>query len=268
MRKLGLTLILITLALTSGCGLLTVADWNVITYNGTWEQEYDFTGEELIIEGFNGIITVDVWEEPRVEVEAMWTAKVDNYTFSPAVKEDEEILSIVASRSDRDLSGANFMVSVPRGINLVLKTSNGRVSVSGHELADLSISSSNGAAMVESPGTGRLTIHTSNGMARISEWCGDISCTTSNGAITAIICLVTEGEYSFTTSNGGISVLTNPESKFDLRAHTSNGGLSSPLQGNWSSTPVGTSYTGRYNGGGASLTVRTSNGSIQILPHN
>lgn len=268
MRTLGLALVLIAFAFVSGCHQLPVGDWNIVSYSGTWEQEYDFTGTELIIEGFNGIITVDVWDEPRVEVEAMWTARVENYTFSPAVEVGKDKFSIVASRSDRDLSGASFVVSVPRGINLVLKTSNGRVSVSGYKLADLSITTSNGAAMVESPGTGRLIIDTNNGMARISEWCGDISCTTSNGAITAKICLVAEGEYSFITSNGGISVLTSSESKFDLRAHTSNGGLSSTLEGNWSPEPRGANYTGSYNGGGASLTARTSNGSIQILSHN
>lgn len=269
MRKLGIALMLTgSLAISSGCGMFVIGDWNFTSHYGTWEDEFSFSGQEVVIEGFNGSITVEVWEESRVEVSVTWSAKVDNYIFSPLIQDDPKQLLIAAPGSDRDLSGTSFVVSVPQGIRLTLITSNGRVSVSGCELSELFISTSNGAAMVETQGTGELNISTSNGLVRVSDWQGNISCTTSNGAITAILNEVTDGEYIFITSNGGISLSTHSDSRFELMANTSNGNIRTSLEGDWLPQFSESDYTGSYNGGGASITARTSNGNIQLLPEN
>jgi len=255
------------LVISSGCGLF-IGGWNINNYIGTWEQDFDFTGEEIRIEGSNGSVIVEVWDEPRVEVTAKWSAKVDNYEFQPIIQKDGSSLSISIDNKDRDLGGVSYVVSVPKGVNLTLRSSNGRVSVSGEALNALDIQTSNGSAMVDSAGPGQLTINTSNSWVRISNWNGEINSNTSNGAITAILNKLESGEYSFITSNGGISVSVDPESKFDLHASTSNGNIRNSISGNWSPIPSGRTHSGSYNGGGAKLTLRSSNSNIQLLPVN
>lgn len=270
MRKVLAILFLFAMMFSSGCGLLVLGDWNFMTYSGSWEQEYDFSGKEVSIEGFNGSITVNVWEESRVSVAAKWSAKVENYQFNPIIELDENRLYVGSPRNDRDLGGVRYVVSVPEGMTVKLHTSNGGVSVTGGVLDELDISTSNGSALVDCAGTGQLTINTSNSPARISGWLGEISCTTSNGAITAIVDKLEDGEYTFTTSNGGISVSVDADSKFDIQAYTSNGSVRTSLEAEWKPElkTSESSYQGRYNGGGAYVTARTSNANIQLLPSN
>lgn len=269
MRKLIIILSLIGLVVfSSGCGMVVVGDWNFMTYNGSWAQDFDFSGNQVTIEGANGNITVIVSDNPKVEVTANWSAKVDNYEFRPVISQDEDSFSIARDRNDRDLSGTNFIVTVPKGIKLDLRTSNGRVSVNGEALESLKVDTSNGAVMVDNAGSGMLIVDTSNGLARISGWRGQINCATSNGAITAILPQLDSDNYVFTTSNGGISITVAPSSSFEISANTSNGSIRSSLPGNWSEAPSGTKYSGSYNGGGASITLRTSNSNIQLLPGN
>lgn len=250
----------------SGCGIIVVGDWNIISHNGTWEDDFEFSGSEINVEGFNGTITVEVWDQPRIKVTAKWSAKIDNYDFQPIIEADEDSFSITVNRDDRQLGGARFVVYVPKDTSLKLRTSNGRVTVSGLALNSLDISTSNGAAMVENQGAGHLVINTSNGLARIDGWQGDVYCNTSNGAITAILGEVATGEYTFITSNGGVSLSVLPGSGYDLQANTSNGSIRNSLSGSWTPEPSGSSYSGSYNGGGAKITIRTSNSNIQILP--
>jgi len=264
MRR-GFLILLFAMVLAGGCNITTIG-LNPVSCQGIWEQEYDYCGQEISIEGFNGSMTVDAWNEAKVKVTVHWSAKVDNYQFSPAVRLDEGQISLSSPRGYRDLGGTNYTISVPKGAAVVLINSNGRVNVTGEALARLNISSSNGSVMVDNAGTGLLTIRTSNALARVSKWKGAIDCATSNGSITAILDQIVDGSYSFVTSNGGISVSASPQSKFVLKAATSNGIIRNSLAGEWSAVPSGTSFSGQYNGGGAILTTRTSNGNVQLLP--
>jgi DUF4097 and DUF4098 domain-containing protein YvlB len=252
----------ILVAVSSGCRL-TWKNWN---YQGFWEQEYDFAGQEINIEGSNGSITVNVWAEPWVKVTAKWSAKVDAYQFEPEIQEDESRLAISSTKRDRHLSGTSYIVSVPKDAVLKLRSSNGAISVSGDPLESLDIHTSNGPVNVSSAGRGKLTVTTSNGRVQISNWEGEIGCTTSNGSIRAILSRVERGEYSFITSNGEISVAVASDSQFELHASTSNGRVGTALPGEWTSQPSGTHYHGSYNGGGAKLTLSTSNNNLRLLP--
>ena len=267
-RKGIIAILLTSIMITSGCGLMVVGDWSLTNYTGTWEQEFDFTEGEITIEGSNGTITVNVWDQPRVEVSAKWSAKADNYDFQPIINHDENSLSIASDRSDRTLSGTRYVISVPKGTSLNLRSSNGGINVSGEALDNLDIRTSNGRALVDNAGTGELVVNTSNGLARVNGWTGNVYCNTSNGAITAIMDRLETGEYTFITSNGGISVSVDPDSSFSVQASTSNGSIRNSLSGNWSQQPSGSSHTGSYNGGGASMTIRTSNSNVQMLPAN
>jgi|GEM_PF-2369890 len=249
--------------LSSGCSVF--GDFSLTNYKGTWEQEFEFTGEEISAQGVNGTITVDVWEQPKLKVVADWSARVPNYQFNPRLEQSESSFSILSDTGDRNLSGTSYTLFVPQNTDLVLRTSNGGISVSGAMLADLDVKTSNGAVMVENAGDGLLQIETSNGLARVSHWQGEITCTTSNGGITAILGQITQGDYTFTTSNGGISVSVHPDSRFHLIASTSNGNIRTTLPGQWTPQLEDTSYVGNYNGGGASFILRSSNSSIQVL---
>lgn len=265
MRKLKILALLLSLSLAgAGCSITFVGDgWTWANYTGSWSETYDLATGNLEVEGTNGSITVVVWDEETVQAEAQYTAKVSDYQFSPIVTEEDGRLSLSLPR-DRDLSGVSWTVQVPQGLDITARTSNGRISIVGEGYGAVTADTSNGKVILEGSGQGLLSVNTSNGSVNIASWTGEMDITTSNGSITAHLGQVVDGQYSLVTSNGSIRVFLAEDSAFDLSASTSNGRIRSELEGNWSRIISGTNYRGAYNGGGASLTLRTSNSNIWL----
>jgi DUF4097 and DUF4098 domain-containing protein YvlB len=265
MRKPAILALLLAFSLAgTGCGIIFVGDgWNYTNYIGDWSGTYDFAAGDLVVEGTNGSITILAWDEEVVRAEARYTAKTADYLFSPAVVEEDGLLSLSPPR-DRDLSGVSWTLQVPRGLNIAVRTSNGRISILGEGFGAVTADTSNGRVLLEGSGQGQLVVNTSNGSVDIANWTGEMDITTSNGSITAHLGKIEAGRYSLTTSNGSIRAFLEEDSAFELSASTSNGRIRTELEGDWSQDISGTSYRGAYNGGGASLTLRTSNANIWL----
>lgn len=265
MRKLIVLAVMLTLVVSaSGCGIVFVGDgWNFQNYTGDWSDTYNFDAGKLTVAGVNGNIAVEIWDKNEVQAEARWTAKTATYQFSPEVEESQGALSLTLP-SDRELSGVSWTVKVPQGLDLVIRTSNGRVYVSGEGYGAVKVNTSNGRVNLDGSGTGELNVNTSNGSVDIQSWIGEVDISTSNGSITANLGKISEGRYSLTTSNGTIRVHLEDDSTFDLTASTSNGKINNELNGTWSKLISGNSHDGLYNGGGARLILRTSNSNIWL----
>lgn len=265
MRKVvGLVLILALALLASGCGVVVIDNgWNFRNYNGDWTSTYQFTTGRLTVAGANGSITIEVWDKDEVRADARWSAKTESYDFQPVVEEKDGVLSLTLPK-DRDLSGVSWVIRVPQGMDVVARTSNGRVDIRGAGFGEVTVNTSNGRVNLDGSGSGLLYVNTSNGSIEIRSWAGEVDASTSNGSITAWLGEITGGRYSLTTSNGAIRVYVEEASAFDLSASTSNGRISADLSGNWSREVSGTNHDGLYNGGGARLILRTSNSNIWL----
>jgi len=265
-RKLFLLILLTATALLAGaCTLVISGDGLTIEhYKGTWEETYAFSSGAVTVQGGNGSITVETWDKEEVLVQAHWTARTESYQFAPLVEQEGDSLSFAAPWNN-ELRGVTWILKVPPGLSVTARTSNGRVNILGGEFGNVTVETSNGRVTVEGSGKGMLTINTSNGGVTVREWNGETDITTSNGAITAFLGKITDGNYRLSSSNGTLRVFVDRDSAFALTASTSNGRINSDLTGAWSQMPTGSSYTGTYNGGGALLNLHTSNSSIFLL---
>jgi Putative adhesin len=162
-----------------------------------------------------------------------------------------------------DVEGSNGAVDVTGPFRLErLKAANGAVTVKG-ALGPLKLEATNGRVRVEGH-TGALEIRASNGAVDVTEQReGAASVFTSNGAIRYHGTIEGDGENVFETSNGAIEVIVAGTPAFTLDATTSNARISSrfaPLGGTKSENRL----TGKVGEGATRLTIRTSNGAIEV----
>ena len=139
----------------------------------------------------------------------------------------------------------------------------------------------NGGGIDASGGKGKLDARTSGGNVAVRDFVGDanvktsggkltlekvtgkLTGRTSGGSISAILVTPVAGDVSLETSAGSIDVLVPADAGLDVDAETSIGSVSTDL-------PIVTTHKGReelkgsVNGGGTSLFLRTSAGSIAI----
>ena len=178
--------------------------------------------------------------------------------------------------------GADITVLAPERIDLALKTTNGRIEVSG-VTGQVSVENSNGViqlsdvkgiidvkgsnSRVELDGVaGDLKVVSSNGPVDIQEFVGQVRAETSNGSIDLAGALLFQSENRLKTSNGGVRAILVETPGVELDASTSNGRITvgeglqfKPRDGARERSLVGT-----IGSGGSSLEVRTSNGSISV----
>ena len=167
-------------------------------------------------------------------------------------------------------SNASVKVKGPRalcGVNL--KSSNGRIALENVKCKALEAVSSNARLTLENVEVKQeLTGKTSNSRIELDVVrCGAIDLDTSNGGIQADECTARE-TLRLGTSNG--SIRFDRLDAADLRLTTSNGSISGELPGpqtDWrieSRTSNGHNSLPEKQPGGKNLTVRTSNGNIDV----
>jgi hypothetical protein len=143
----------------------------------------------------------------------------------------------------------------------------GRTSGGGIRLerfkGDVNLSTSGGSINV-TDGTGPLTLKTSGGGITISGASGNVAASTSGGSIRLGLTTVPTGDNRLSTSGGSITVTLPANSALDIDAATSGGSVSTDLPVTNTSIKDRTRFTGTVNGGGPTLHLRTSGGSIRI----
>ena len=193
-----------------------------------------------------------------------------------------------------------FRICLPSDVRVNVKTANGSIDVSGMR-DTMYLRSSNGGVTV-SDVVGDLTVHTSNGSIEanqvsgiidlessngrltLTDVKGELQCDTSNGAIEITTSQLIDradlntsnssikfkgkmrsnGRYEMDTSNGSIDCWLDKNQGYNLYAKTSNGRVlftfSTKLVGTYEKSYL----QGSVLGGGANVSMRTSNSSINI----
>jgi len=139
--------------------------------------------------------------------------------------------------------GANIDLLVPDAIGVNVRTSNGRVTLSGLA-GHAEVTTSNGSVSVTRH-SGSATVHSSNGKLKLDRVDGEIKAETSNGSV-----VITEafGPVETESSNGNVQVSTAHGNAGPVRVSTSNGRVELAL---------GDGFEGI-------LRVKTSNGQISM----
>ena len=176
--------------------------------------------------------------------------------------------------------GVNAVVKVPRGV-LDLGTSNGSVKLTGgtgkvviqtkngsvhvkDAKGELQLTSSNGP-IVATGTQGRANVKTTNGQIDLQVENGVVTAHTSNGGVKFRGSLA-DGEHAFTTNNGTIAVTMPAAARFRYDATATNGSITTSFVNVEVSKKTGPVHaTGTVGDNpAASLTLRTTNGAIQI----
>ena len=219
-------------------------------------------GQTVTIRGVSGSITA-ARGSGEVVVEAVKTARrndPDEVTIE-VIEDDEGILvcavypsgwfrqnrcargdSYRMSSRNNDVNVA-FTVSVPDGVHLDARNTNGVVRVSGLS-GDVSATTVNGNIEAESAGS--------------------VSASSVNGNIDATMGTALRESLSFNAVNGRIRLALPADADADLSLRTVNGGIDSDfpieVRGRWGPR----SASGRLGQGGPAIAVSTVNGGIEV----
>lgn len=242
-------------------GLLLAGTATATTLEETFDQTYAFApGDLLELENTNGNVSIEVWDRDEIHILATKKVKVGSSEKAEAAMQELKVEvqpsagsiridTIYPKRRDTWFSSISmsvrYEIKLPVSADLDVTTTNGNIDVAGVS-GDLDIGTTNGNVSVADSG-GRLNAHT------------------TNGSISAELSELTAGEdMVFRTTNGGIKLSIPSETRADLVARTTNGSIETDfpvtVQGKFSRNRL----EGELNGGGASIELRTTNGSIRI----
>jgi Putative adhesin len=176
-------------------------------------------------------------------------------------------------------------VESPAQLNLQAKTSDGNVTLSGLQ-GDLSLTTGDGNVTLDHV-SGNLRIKSGDGGVKVSDASGAIDAHTSDGNLSvdglfeAVALHTSDGSLDLSlregtkltaattiqSSDGSVTIRLPQSFAADLNVHTSDGHVDCALplvMDHYQSSGGGHELHGKLNGGGTSLTIHTSDGSVKI----
>ena len=251
------------------------------------ERSFPFEpGGEVLIESQNGRIVVEAWDRPQIRVQITRTVRAGDEArakeLMKGLRADVEVRSHqlrIVSRYPRvrenlgiwDILGGrvaalqvHYYLQVPKNTSFSLQTSNGEVRVRGTR-GDVEAVTVNGD--LEFTGiNGSLEIQTTNGEVRLSGIQGSATGHTTNGGITATFSSVPpRGVVDLGTTNGNVEVTFPKRLRALFEATTTNGRVSITGFEIKTRGPITSkSIRGIIEGGGANVTLRTTNGNVDV----
>lgn len=278
-----LVLSLIALALAAGCPGIGETPGPLIT--DEFNQSYPVgSTTSITVENVNGDVRVNGSEGEEIQVQAIrrtqfGRAELDRVSISVTQNGVMTVRTVHPSPAAR--VSTDYTISVPLRMsvtrivssngqifldgvqgNAALETSNGRINVSNHR-GDVSARSSNGEIRLTGV-QGAATARTSNAPVIVEDTAAIAGIETSNGIIRAEV-LAVNNAFTLQTSNARIDLMISPFVNADLDMSTSNGQIT--ISGDVPTTAretTPTRFVGSIGSGGPVITVRTSNGNINV----
>lgn len=246
MKRLPLFALFIALC----CFAVSSLASNLVKEREEFHQSYAISANgALTLKNVNGPIHIKVWNESRVEVNAVKEAStkemLDLIKIDVKAQGNSINIDTIYPKNRNSNGGVSYELSVPRTLNLNgIESVNGAVSIEGVQ--------------------GRVTAKTVNGSISV-EGGNTVNAETVNGSIKATLkSLENNQQAKYQTVNGSITLTMNEGLNADIQASTLNGKINSDLpvqiQGRLSSKQL----KGRLGAGGGQLSLETLNGSINL----
>ncbi|MFT6101505.1 MAG: DUF4097 and DUF4098 domain-containing protein YvlB [Arenicella sp.] len=219
-------------------------------------------GGTFIVDTDSGSIEISSHNRDTVDVEVEKKGR-NPEDFELSFSQDGNNIKVVGDRKGMSWwgnNGAHFVIKIPNKFNVDLKTSGGSIELSS--LNGKVDAYTSGGSITLGKIRGDVDVKTSGGSIRVDEVAGTINAHTSGGSITAHISQQPLGDSRLTTSGGSVSAYLAASVAVDLTASTSGGRVSSEfaVDGSVKKTRI----TGKLNGGGPKLVLKTSGGSVRI----
>lgn len=213
-----------------------------------FEQTLPFDrGGTFEVRNANGSITIEIWDEPSVKIEAEKEARSDDALrdIEISVEGSGDSVRVETIHHRRRGHGqVSYHIMLPAEANVRARTANGDVTITGIH--------------------GEVEAHSTNGGLRVENIEGAIEASTTNGSIRASYDRAVAGRHKFSTTNGSVRVYLPSDAGGELDAETVNGSIEVDF-------PVTVNRTsrrhlrGRFGTGDGTFEISTVNGSVKIL---
>ncbi len=222
-----------------------------------WTRSYQLApGGEVQIANANGAVDIEGVDGSTLDVRAERIARAATdegaRDLLPKIKIKEaaspDRVSIETERMSGFMIGASievrYHVRAPRGAVVRVRNTNGRI-----VLTSLA---------------GPVTADTTNGGVTGKDLSGPVSAGATNGGVAIDLASVGEGPVELRTTNGGVSLSIPETAKVDVDASCTNGGIRVKGLSLRVDEQTRRHVRGRLNGGGASVTLHTTNGGVVL----
>lgn len=252
---------IITAAILSVISLVAVAKAQPLEMEKSFDVK---SGGTFFLKSDAGSVEIESHDSDRVEIKVLKKGR-DAEDFEVAFSKDGNDVRVVGEREDGWGWGnysisVRFIVKVPKDFNVDLKTGGGSINLS--DLKGTVEANTSGGSISLGSIEGDVNVQTSGGAIRVEEVAGNIDAHTSGGSINAKISKQPSDDCSLRTSGGSVTVYLAPEIAVDLDASTSGGRVKSEFDVDGTSKKK--RISGKINGGGPNLVLKTSGGSVRI----
>jgi DUF4097 and DUF4098 domain-containing protein YvlB len=244
----------------------------------------------LRVHNTNGRTTVIGEERKDIEVQVAKTARaesadaahqlLDEIRLIHGISGDVLELDVEVPRKWNRRGHANLELHVPRGMNVDVAVSNGKIAVTNLR-GRVRARSSNGSVTIDdvvgdievattnakvccAATRGRLVARSSNGKIELDEHSGSVDASTSNGLIRVSMEEVGKAGVQLATSNGRILLELPEEVDADIDIRVDNGVIRNDRALCKATRATNGQVKGQLGTGGALIKLRTSNGSISL----
>lgn len=281
LASLGFGLLLVAAAGGMGAGRAEGTEIRRVT-----ERLIPFApGGELNIQNKNGRITVEGWSRHEVRIQVTRVVRAEDRTKAEELMKELEAdvevhmdRLVIESRFPKrresigiwDILGRkvaslqiNYYIQVPNETNLTLQTANGEVRASGVS-GSVDATTTNGDMRVDDV-NGVVKLATTNGEIEMTGAMNKAYGHTTNGSVVAEIRKISStGNLELETTNGNVEAYLPSDLKATLDAATTNGRVSIAFPVTREGPMTSKAIRGTIRGGGARLTLTTTNGSVEI----
>jgi len=222
-----------------------------------WTRSYPLSpAGELSIENASGRIDIEASDGPTVEVRAEKIAKattdegakelLPRITISDDAKPDR--VAITTSKMNGIMIGASFEVRyhvrAPKTATLTLRQANGSITITGM--------------------AGDVSAHNTNGAVVGKALTGGVDASAVNGAVNIDMAAVGAHKITLETTNGSTTLAVPEDTKADVDAGVVNGGITVNGVKMEVVEQSRRRLTGKMNGGGTAIALKTVNGGVRI----
>lgn len=274
--------VFLTISIVSAVYLLSVS--NVFGSVNTYSTDANVTATaeqtSLFVTGGNCNINIDPGNDSLIHVNLTVTASNSlnsNNVYISVNKLPTEV-RITLHTPILSTYASNAILHVPTSMNftyLNLSTMNGNENINyPFTVENLNLTTFNGNIGITSYTDtshgmlgGNIRASTSNGNININgSGFSGVLATTINGNIhiTTVPGAITTGNFTLRTINGNLNLYLDNQSKASIELSTTNGGITTSGLSIQATTTTVHNLTGILNGGGANVTMKTTNGNIYL----
>lgn len=223
-----------------------------------WTRSYTLAADgELQVVGASGPIVVEGVEGGAIEVKAMRTVRAARESEArdlvERVRINEDVSPERVVLRNEGLGGmglgrqvsVDFHLRVPTSTRLRLHTANGNVRVSNV--------------------AGTVVMSTDNGIVLGRGLSAGVDAQSTNGSVTLELTAIGDAAVTARSTNGGVSVSLPASARATVEAATTSGTVDAAVLGLAPAGPQSAQHVhGAMNGGGALVTLSTTNGDVQV----